>query len=76
MEASVLEGGRAWPARRWQHTATMFDLDKPFDRRGGDSLKWGRYRDSDVIAAWVADMISLPLPRLWKRCSSGLPNIR
>jgi cystathionine beta-lyase len=34
----------------------MFDLDKPFDRRGGDSLKWGRYRDSDVIAAWVADM--------------------
>ena len=27
-----------------------------FDRRDGDSLKWGRYKNSDVIAAWVADM--------------------
>ena len=28
----------------------------PFDRQGDNSLKWGRYRDTDIIAAWVADM--------------------
>ena len=33
-----------------------FDLDTVHDRRGTDSLKWGRYRGRDVIPLWVADM--------------------
>ena len=40
----------------------MYNLDAPFDRRDGDSLKWGRYRNSDIIAAWVADM-DFPSPQ-------------
>jgi cystathionine beta-lyase len=35
---------------------TGFDFDVVQDRRDSDSLKWGRYRDRDVIPMWVADM--------------------
>jgi len=33
-----------------------FDFDTPIDRRGSFSEKWDRYRHSDVIPLWVADM--------------------
>ena len=33
-----------------------FDFDAVIDRRNTDSLKWGLYRDRDVIPMWVADM--------------------
>ncbi len=36
--------------------STDFDFDTVHDRRGTDSLKWGRYKDRDVIPMWVADM--------------------
>ncbi len=32
------------------------DFDRVIDRRNSNSLKWGRYRDRDVIPMWVADM--------------------
>jgi bifunctional pyridoxal-dependent enzyme with beta-cystathionase and maltose regulon repressor activities len=38
-----------------------FDFDTVHRRQGTDSLKWGRYRDRDVIPMWVADM-SFPSP--------------
>jgi cystathionine beta-lyase len=31
-------------------------FDTPADRRGSDSVKWGRYRGRDVLPLWVADM--------------------
>lgn len=31
-------------------------FDKPTERRGSDSLKWGLYADRDVLPLWVADM--------------------
>lgn len=34
----------------------MSVFDTPVDRRGSDSVKWGRYRDRDVLPLWVADM--------------------
>lgn len=33
-----------------------FDFDHPPDRRGSDSVKWGRYAGRDVLPMWVADM--------------------
>lgn len=33
-----------------------FDFDHPPDRRGSDSVKWGRYGGRDVLPLWVADM--------------------
>jgi cystathionine beta-lyase len=33
-----------------------FDFDRVIDRRGSDSLKWGKYKSRDVIPMWVADM--------------------
>jgi len=33
-----------------------FDFDKPIDRRGTDSTKWGKYAGRDVLPMWVADM--------------------
>ena len=33
-----------------------FNFDRPIDRRGTDSLKWGRYTGRDVLPMWVADM--------------------
>ena len=33
-----------------------FDFDTIIDRRGGDSTKWNKYADCDVIPLWVADM--------------------
>lgn len=32
-----------------------FDFDTVIDRRGTDSMKWGRYGDEDIIPLWVAD---------------------
>ncbi len=32
-----------------------FDFDRPIERRGTDSLKWGRYAGRDVLPMWVAD---------------------
>jgi cystathionine beta-lyase len=31
-------------------------FDTPVDRRGSDSLKWGRYAGRDALPLWVADM--------------------
>ncbi len=33
-----------------------FDFDTLIDRRGGDSTKWNKYADRDVLPLWVADM--------------------
>jgi cysteine-S-conjugate beta-lyase len=33
-----------------------YDFDDPPDRRGTDSVKWGRYAGRDVLPLWVADM--------------------
>jgi cystathionine beta-lyase len=33
-----------------------FDFDHPPERRGSDSIKWGRYAGRDVLPLWVADM--------------------
>jgi cystathionine beta-lyase len=33
-----------------------FDFDRPIERRGTDSLKWGRYASRDILPMWVADM--------------------
>lgn len=33
-----------------------FDFDHPPERRGTDSVKWGRYAGRDVLPLWVADM--------------------
>lgn len=32
------------------------DFSELIDRRGGDSIKWNRYRGADVLPMWVADM--------------------
>lgn len=34
----------------------MTDFDAFVDRRNTDSVKWDRYRDTDIIPLWVADM--------------------
>lgn len=34
----------------------MIDFDAFIERRNTDSVKWDRYRDTDVIPLWVADM--------------------
>jgi cystathionine beta-lyase len=34
----------------------IFDFDHPPDRRGSDSVKWGKYAGRDVLPMWVADM--------------------
>ena len=33
-----------------------FDFSRGVDRRGGDSLKWNKYAERDVLPLWVADM--------------------
>ncbi len=32
------------------------DFDAPVDRRGTASMKWDKYKSSDIIPLWVADM--------------------
>jgi len=32
------------------------DFTTIIDRRGSDSIKWGRYTDRDILPLWVADM--------------------
>ncbi len=39
----------------------MTDFDAFIDRRNTDSVKWDRYRDTDIIPLWVADM-DFPAP--------------
>jgi len=40
-------------------------FDAPPERRFSDSIKWRRYRDSDVLPLWVADMdFAAPAPVL------------
>lgn len=39
----------------------MLAFDHILDRKDGNSLKWGRYRGTDIIPAWVADM-DIPSP--------------
>lgn len=34
----------------------MSRFDQRIDRRGSDSIKWGRYAGRDVLPLWVADM--------------------
>ena len=34
----------------------MFDFDTPVDRKTSDSYKWQKYRGTDIIPMWVADM--------------------
>lgn len=34
----------------------MSPFDSVIDRRGSDSLKWGRYAGRDILPLWVADM--------------------
>lgn len=34
----------------------MFDFDVVIERRNTGSVKWDRYRDTDIIPLWVADM--------------------
>ena len=34
----------------------MSIFDTPIDRRGSDSIKWGKYAGRDVLPLWVADM--------------------
>jgi len=41
---------------------TSIDFDQPIDRRGSDSFKWLRYRGSDIVPMWVADMDFLSPP--------------
>lgn len=33
-----------------------FDFSTPVERRGTDSLKWDKYRGTDIIPMWLADM--------------------
>ena len=33
-----------------------FAFEQVIERRGGDSVKWNRYADRDVLPLWVADM--------------------
>ncbi|MEW6673858.1 MAG: PatB family C-S lyase [Thermodesulfobacteriota bacterium] len=35
---------------------TPFDFDAPIERRGTASLKWDKYRGTDIIPMWLADM--------------------
>lgn len=34
----------------------MSIFDTPLDRRGSDSVKWGKYAGRDILPLWVADM--------------------
>ncbi len=34
----------------------MSIFDQPQERRGSDSIKWGKYADRDILPLWVADM--------------------
>ena len=53
-----------------------FDFDRLIDRRNGDSLKWNRYADRDILPLWVADMdFSAPpvvLDTLHRRIDHGV----
>ena len=44
----------ATPLHKSAHSLSLFDT--PIDRRGSDSIKWGKYAGRDVLPLWVADM--------------------
>ena len=37
-------------------SAGLNPFDSPIDRRGSDSIKWGKYAGRDILPLWVADM--------------------
>ena len=45
-----------------------FCFDRVIDRRHGDSLKWNRYADRDVLPLWVADMDFAAPPAIISAC--------
>lgn len=53
-----------------------FDFDHCPDRRDGDSLKWNRYGQTDILPMWVADMdfVSPPavIDALHQRVTHGI----
>ena len=44
----------------------MSSFDQIIDRRGTDSIKWGKYAGQDVLPLWVADMDFAPPPAVLK----------
>lgn len=36
--------------------ASIFDFDRPVERRNTASMKWDKYKGKDIIPLWVADM--------------------
>lgn len=54
----------------------MSIFDTPIDRRGSDSIKWGKYAGRDILPMWVADMdFAAPpavLTRLQARIAEGV----
>lgn len=55
---------------------THFDFDTPIDRHNTDSLKWEKYRGTDILPLWVADMDFASPPAvvaaLQKRAAHGV----
>ena len=39
-----------------QSAPSSFDFDTPVERRNTASLKWDKYKGTDIIPLWVADM--------------------
>ena len=55
---------------------SCFDFDSPVERRDTASLKWDKYKGTDIIPMWVADMDFCSPPAvidaLQKRISHGV----
>lgn len=53
-----------------------FDFDQIIDRRNSDSIKWNKYRNSDILPLWIADSDFLTAPciinALKKRVQHGI----
>ncbi|WP_269523892.1 MalY/PatB family protein [Coraliomargarita parva] len=45
-------------------TDTTYDFDSCPDRNGYGSLKWDKYKDSDILPLWVADMDFTSAPEI------------
>jgi len=48
------------------------DFDTPISRAGSDSLKWDRYKDTDILPFWVADMDFAVAPPIQEALSRRL----
>ena len=46
-------------------------FDQPLDRRGTDSIKWGKYAGRDVLPLWVADMDFAAPPAVDRRLAAS-----